>query len=87
MTIKTNDPQTVLTGKIKQGSQCELITFNFNLGLFQVAFIVNLPTDDEATETKIYAKWKLAPLHRNENENRGQTRQDREEVRDDAAEE
>lgn len=58
MSVKTNDPQITVTGKLKQGSQSELICFNLRLAFFELACIVNIPEDGK-TEAPVYCKFKI----------------------------
>ena len=58
--LKTNDPQVKLVGHLKQGSQGELLCFSLRLGLFELAFICNIP-DADSTEAPVYCKFKIRP--------------------------
>lgn len=58
MTIKTNDPQLTVQGKLKQGTQGELICFSVRLMFFELACIVNIPADGEDT-APVYCKFKV----------------------------
>lgn len=56
--FKTNDPQTVVTGKLKQGSKTDIIVFPINLGLIEIIAIANVPLEG-AIEAPVYLKWKV----------------------------
>jgi hypothetical protein len=56
---RTNDPQIVVTGTIKEGSQGELLTFSIPLGkYFELVCIANIPADGE-TQAPVYVKHKI----------------------------
>ena len=79
---RTNDPQLVLDGVVKETSYGEMIVFSLPLALFEVVFLANIPPEGQET-TKIYAKFKIRkPSFRNV-EHTNQTRADREDVRED----
>lgn len=83
ITWGSSGPQTTVMGHLKQGSVGELICFNVRLGLFELAFIVNIP-ETNATEAPLYTKWKMCPSSTaSSNRTSGQTRADRDEVRED----
>jgi len=80
---KTNDPQTIVTGHLKEGNGGELITFSVRLGFFELVCIVNIPADGE-TRAPVYCKYKIsAPrLDRDNGDNGRQTPSDKTEARD-----
>jgi hypothetical protein len=75
MSVKTNDPQCVVTGHLKQGKQGELICFTVRLAFFELAVIVNIPAEGE-TSAPVYCKFKVRHpdderAHRGETEEKG----------------
>ena len=60
---RTRDPQTIITAQIKNSTRSdgEVITFNQNLGLFQMVAILPMPDDDEQQTVPVYTKWKINP--------------------------
>lgn len=56
---RTNDPQIVVTGTIKEGSQGELLTFTIPLGkYFELVCIANIPAEGD-TQAPVYVKHKI----------------------------
>ena len=56
--VKTNDPQVIVTGHLKQGEKNDCITFSVPLGYFELICIVSVPYAD-ATTSPVYIKWKI----------------------------
>src|ERR1700690_1106899 len=55
---RTDDPQTVVTGKLKPGAKSDLIVFTLNLGLLEIVAIANVPLEG-TTEAPVFLKWKV----------------------------
>jgi hypothetical protein len=59
MPTRTKDPQTIVTGRVKQGSEGELLCLSIPLGkYFEIVVVANIPADGE-TEAPAYIKWKV----------------------------
>lgn len=56
--VRTNDPQITLEGVFKQGPKSDVITFSLRFLLFELAFVVVIPEDDE-TRVPVYVHHKL----------------------------
>lgn len=56
--VKTNDPQIVVTGRLKAGEKNDIITFSIPLVWFEIVCIVNIPFAD-AAEAPVYVKFKV----------------------------
>ena len=60
MKNKTNDPQVVVSGSVKQGrAGGEIITFSLRLSLIELVFIVPIPEDENQLTVPIYVKHKV----------------------------
>lgn len=56
--IKTNDPQIKVTGRLKKGTNNDLITFSIPLGFFEIVCIANIPFEG-TDEAPVYVKFKI----------------------------
>ena len=56
--FRGEDPQTIVTGKLKPGTKTDIIVFTIELGLFQIVCIANVPLEG-TTEAPVYCKWKV----------------------------
>jgi hypothetical protein len=56
--VRTNDPQVIVTGRLKEGEKNDCITFSIPLGYFELVCIVSLPYA-EAKEAPVYLKYKI----------------------------
>lgn len=71
---RTDDPQITVSGQIKPTREGEMIAFQFNLALFTIVCLVNIPGEGEQ-RAPVYIKFKLrnpAELTRKPNDARGQ---------------
>ncbi len=56
--VKTNDPQIKVTGRLKKGTNNDLITFSIPLGFFEIVCIANIPFEG-TDEAPVYVKFKV----------------------------
>jgi hypothetical protein len=56
--MKTDDPQIIVTGELKEGAKSDLIVFSLRLALFELVCIVNIPPEGE-TRAPVYCKFKV----------------------------
>ena len=56
--VKTNDPQIKVTGRLKKGTNNDLITFSIPLGFFEIVCIANIPFEG-TDEAPVYVKFKI----------------------------
>ena len=55
---RQQDPQIVVTARVKEGSKGELLVFSIPLGLFELVCIANIPAEGE-NEAPVYVKHKV----------------------------
>lgn len=58
MVMRTNDPQTVATGTIKEGPNGDLLVIPIRLGFFELVVLANIPAEGEKS-APAYVKWKI----------------------------
>ena len=63
--VKTNDPQIIVTGRLKTGDKNDIIVFSIPLLFFELVCIVNIPFAD-AVEAPVYVKLKVHRKVQNE---------------------
>lgn len=55
---RTDDPQITVRSTVKETSKGEMLVFQFDLGLFQIVCLANIPDDGEES-APVYVKFKV----------------------------